>query len=45
MPVGTRPSQPTESNRQLYVPVTFLGVDNTAASTELSKSAFRMALG
>lgn len=44
-PVGNRPSQPVESNRQLYVPITFRGTDDTSGATELTKSAFRMALG
>lgn len=44
-PVGNRPSQPTESNKQIYVPVSFAGIDNLAGATEIAKSAFRMALG
>lgn len=44
-PVGQRPSQPTESNRQMYVSVTFKGIDDLSKSTELGKSAFRLAMG
>jgi len=44
-PIGARPSMPTDSNRQTYVQISFRGIDNLTPSTELSKSAFRMALG
>lgn len=44
-PIGPRPSFPVDSNNQTYVPVMFRGRDGTVTTNELTRSAFRLALG
>lgn len=40
--VGNRPSAPTSSNNQLYVPITFVGRESTTTTNELTRSAIRL---
>lgn len=44
-PIGPKPIFPTVVNNQTYIQLMFRGTDDLAGSTELQKSAFRMALG
>jgi hypothetical protein len=45
IPIGNRPSLPSEVNEQNYVTLTLLGREGTTTTTELTRSAIRFALG
>ena len=44
-PSGKRPSQPVESNRQVYVPVEFTGVRGATTTNALTESSIRFCAG